>query len=71
MPMLILYGDADERKKECQGVQVICDPNLISVLVHEGGHEIPGTGAKSGLYDVTCQMISNSFREQGSITSLT
>jgi hypothetical protein len=49
IPMAIIYGDADERKRECQGVQAICDPGLLSVFVHEGGHEIPGLGAKNGL----------------------
>lgn len=49
IPMAIVYGEADERKQECHGILNICDPDLLSVFVHEGGHEIPGIGAKSGL----------------------
>lgn len=49
IPAVIIYGEADERKDECRGLQGIFDPDHLSVFVHEGGHEIPGIGVKSGL----------------------
>ncbi|KAH8885980.1 hypothetical protein GQ53DRAFT_828354 [Thozetella sp. PMI_491] len=49
IPVSIIYGDGDKRQDECRGVQALCDPDLLSVYVHQGGHEIPGLGAKSGL----------------------
>lgn len=48
-PVVVVYGEADERGQECRGVENVCDPGLLSVFVHEGGHEIPGIGAKGGL----------------------
>ncbi|KAI1366055.1 serine hydrolase FSH [Xylaria arbuscula] len=51
IPMVIVYGNEDDRKKECQDALAICDPDLLSVFVHDGGHEIPGLGAKNGLSD--------------------
>jgi hypothetical protein len=49
IPVVIIYGEADERKDECLRVQAICDSDLLSVFVHEGGHEIPGVAVKSGI----------------------
>ncbi|KAJ3579027.1 hypothetical protein NPX13_g1547 [Xylaria arbuscula] len=55
IPMVIVYGNEDDRKKECQAALAICDPDLLSVFVHDGGHEIPGLGAKNGLSDTDRQ----------------
>lgn len=49
IPMAIVNGKTDEKFEECQRVGSICDPGLLSVFVHEGGHEVPGLGAKSGV----------------------
>lgn len=49
IPVVVIYGDQDERKNECRMVQAICNPKLVSVFIHEGGHEVPGIGVKSGL----------------------
>ncbi|KAK8023700.1 hypothetical protein PG993_011766 [Apiospora rasikravindrae] len=49
LPVVIVYGEADERRQECRGVQNVCDQALLSVFAHEGGHEVPGIGVKGGL----------------------
>jgi len=49
IPTAIIYGVSDERKDECVGLQAICDATRLSVFVHEGGHQVPGLGAKDGL----------------------
>ncbi|KAI1733376.1 serine hydrolase FSH [Xylaria scruposa] len=49
IPVVIIFGEVDERRDECIGVQDICDPDLTFVFMHEGGHEVPGIGAKGGL----------------------
>ncbi|KAK4183163.1 serine hydrolase FSH [Podospora australis] len=53
VPVAVVYGEKDDRKEECRSMQSICDPEKLSVFVHEGGHEIPGLGgtAKSGVLD--------------------
>lgn len=49
IPVVIIYGEADERKDECRGVQAICDPDLLYVFAHEGGHEVPSIGVKQDI----------------------
>ncbi|KAH8702537.1 serine hydrolase-domain-containing protein [Talaromyces proteolyticus] len=56
IPIVIIYGEVDERKNECLGLQGICDPNLLSVFVHEGGHEVPGMGVKGEALRETVKM---------------
>lgn len=51
IPVAIVYGEMDQRKEECRSLQGICDQSLLSVFVHEGGHEVPGLGTKSGVLD--------------------
>ncbi|KAI9154918.1 Hydrolase FUB4 [Paramyrothecium foliicola] len=51
IPVVVVYGEADDRKAECRGVQTICDPKLMSIFVHKGGHEIPGAKDKNELLD--------------------
>lgn len=51
IPVVIIYGEKDERKEECRRIQAICNPDLLSVFLHQGGHEVPGIGAKSGLLE--------------------
>lgn len=46
IPVVIVYGEQDEKKHECIGVQALCNPDLLTVFVHEGGHEVPGIGLK-------------------------
>lgn len=46
IPVVIIYGEVDERKSECIAVQGCCDPDLLSVFVHQGGHDVPGIGVK-------------------------
>lgn len=49
IPMAIIHGKADDKLEECRRVESICDPGLLSVFVHEGGHEVPGLGARDGV----------------------
>ncbi|RYO85438.1 hypothetical protein DL764_009174 [Monosporascus ibericus] len=49
IPVVIISGEADDRKAECQGLQAICDPALLNFFVHEGGHEVPGIGVQNGI----------------------
>lgn len=51
IPVSIIYGEADERKEEAKSVQTICSPDLLSVFVHRGGHEVPGAGSKGDLLE--------------------
>lgn len=51
LPMVITYGKEDELGDGCCQLAALCEPNLLSVYVHEGGHEVPGLGAKTGLLE--------------------
>lgn len=48
-PVVVIYGEEDELRHGCSQFAALCDPDLLSVFVHEGGHEVPGLGAKSSL----------------------
>ncbi|KAF2177056.1 hypothetical protein K469DRAFT_677761 [Zopfia rhizophila CBS 207.26] len=49
IPTVMVYGEGDPRKGECEGVRNICNQECLWVYVHEGGHEVPGIGVKSAL----------------------
>lgn len=51
IPIVIIYGKEDELRDGCSQLAALCEPNLLSVYVHEGGHEVPGLGAKLGLLE--------------------
>jgi hypothetical protein len=52
IPVAIFYGKQDERKEESEGLISVCDPQQLAVLIHRGGHEIPGMGIKDDLVEV-------------------
>lgn len=56
IPIAIIYGKEDERKHESIAFQGMCDPNLLSVYMHEGGHEVPSIAAKDGGLRETVKM---------------
>ncbi|PVH95530.1 hypothetical protein DM02DRAFT_690002 [Periconia macrospinosa] len=49
IPTVIIYGETDRMKDECQGFKAICDPKAVWEFVHEGGHEVPGMGIKNAI----------------------
>lgn len=49
IPTAIVYGESDPRKHEAEALVALCDSAKRSVFVHEGGHEVPGIGVKSGI----------------------
>lgn len=56
IPVAIIYGEADDKKSQCLGVQRVCDPNLLSVYEHQGGHEVPGMRVKGDALRETVKM---------------
>lgn len=49
LPVVVIYGEGDELREGCEKFAALCDPAMLEVFVHEGGHEVPGLGAKKGL----------------------
>ncbi|KAK2612684.1 hypothetical protein QQS21_001301 [Conoideocrella luteorostrata] len=56
IPITIIYGEKDNRKMECLNFQRICDPHILSVYVHHGGHEVPGLRVKANDLKETVKM---------------
>jgi hypothetical protein len=52
IPTLLVYGKNDGRKGECETLVKTCNPNVLEVLVHDGGHEIPGIGLRGEMATV-------------------
>ena len=51
IPVVIIYGEEDEMGDGSSQFAALCNPDLLSVYVHEGGHEVPGLGANKGLQE--------------------
>ncbi|KAI0015456.1 serine hydrolase FSH [Xylariomycetidae sp. FL0641] len=51
IPVAMVYGSNDENRAECEGLKSVFDSRLLSVSVHDGGHEVPGIGARDGLLE--------------------
>jgi predicted esterase len=49
IPTVVMWGERDERKEESRGLVKLCEPSLVEVFVHEGGHEVPGLGVKESI----------------------
>jgi len=49
IPTVHIWGCNDPRKAESEQVHHLCRPDLRSMYVHDGGHEVPGLGVKAGL----------------------
>lgn len=51
LPIVIMYGKSDALKHHSFQVAALCDPDLLSLHMHEGGHEVPSLSIKGGLLD--------------------
>ncbi|KAF4965560.1 hypothetical protein FSARC_6645, partial [Fusarium sarcochroum] len=51
IPTAHIYGENDPYKNEAQEFAAICNEDSRFVLIHPGGHEVPGSGSNSDVKD--------------------
>lgn len=44
IPTVHIWGELDDRKKDCERVSMLC--SRAAICVHGGAHEVPGLGVK-------------------------
>ncbi|MCJ1437216.1 hypothetical protein MMC27_006602, partial [Xylographa pallens] len=49
IPTVHVWGKQDERKGESEGISKLCDSQIATIYVHDGGHEVPGLGVKGDI----------------------
>lgn len=52
IPTAHAWGIRDEMKEQCESLSKLCSKDKAAVLVHEGGHEVPGIGVKDAVSEL-------------------
>lgn len=56
IPTIHIWGQKDLIKEESEILSKLCDKQVRTVFVHEGGHEVPGLGGKGTVIETVKAM---------------